>query len=411
MYRLLTDRNKLERYLIDAGYNDILSYSSPQSTPTPTTNEKFLFTNTEGGTDETGATAVVAATAAAATATASASAGAAAMSRSKMSLNTELAEMPETERFVVELKKDSNGLGITIAGYVCEKEELSGIFVKSVSVGSAADLSGKIQVNDRIIEVDNQSLQGFTNHQAVEVLKKSGTVVSLCLERYLRGPKYEQLQQAIAANELKPQTPSGSGTIFPPPGRSQNSSQQSIEGAELTRRPSLTASHGKQNGSYTSASTVKLSDSQGGGLEYDPLSAIGPRKLMITRDSMEIGATETIEPEDDSKHSKNDVQKIDGGGSGAGGGGVTATVTPEKPKYRVELVIQCYTFLSHISSFGFHLGFLFIQINSKIRSNFVGNLMLLTWLNLIIIIRTFSASNCHFFSLLKLKKKKKIAKK
>lgn len=91
--------------------------------------------------------------------------------------------------------------------YVCEKEELSGIFVKSVSPGSAADVSGRIQVNDRIIEVDNQSLQGYSNHQAVEVLKKSRQVVTLCLERYLRGPKYEQLQQAIAANELKPSTP------------------------------------------------------------------------------------------------------------------------------------------------------------------------------------------------------------
>lgn len=336
----------MERYLIDAGYNDILSYSTPQSTPTPTTNEKFLFSSTEGGVDETGATAAaVAATAVGAATTASA--GAMATSRSKISLNTELVEMPETERFVVELKKDSNGLGITIAGYVCEKEELSGIFVKSVSVGSAADLSGKIQVNDRIIEVDNQSLQGFTNHQAVEVLKKSGTVVSLCLERYLRGPKYEQLQQAIAANELKPQTPSGSGTIFPPPGRSQNSSTQSIEAAELTRRPSSTASHGKQNGSsYTTASTVKLTDSQGG-LEYDPLSAIGARKLMTTRDSMEIGASETNEPDDDSKHPKNEVPKIDGAAAGAGAG-VTATVTPDKPKYWVESVICYYThFTSH----------------------------------------------------------------
>lgn len=111
-------------------------------------------------------------------------------------------ELPETEKFTVELKKDANGLGITIAGYVCEKEELSGIFVKSVTPGSAADC-GKIQVNDRIIEVDGQSLHGFSNHQAVDVLKQSGNVVTLCLERYLRGLKFEQLQQAIAANETK----------------------------------------------------------------------------------------------------------------------------------------------------------------------------------------------------------------
>lgn len=124
-------------------------------------------------------------------------------------LNLDMAvKMPEMEKFVVELKKDLKGLGITIAGYVCEKEELSGIFVKSVSKGSAADVSGRIKVNDRIVEVDGQSLQGYTNLQAVEVLRNCGNVVKLCLERYLHGPKYEQLQQAIAASEIKPPTPS-----------------------------------------------------------------------------------------------------------------------------------------------------------------------------------------------------------
>lgn len=124
-------------------------------------------------------------------------------------LNLDMAmKMPEMEKFTVELKKDTNGLGITIAGYVCEKEELSGIFVKSVSKGSAADISGLIHVNDRIVEVDGQSLQGYSNLQAVEVLRSSGNTVSLCLERYLHGPKYEQLQQAIAASEMKTSTPS-----------------------------------------------------------------------------------------------------------------------------------------------------------------------------------------------------------
>jgi len=85
-------------------------------------------------------------------------------------------------------------------------EELSGIFVKSVSEGSAADVCRKIQVNDRIVEVDSQTLQGFNNHQAVEVLRATGQTVSLRLERYLRGPKFEQLQQAIANSEVKPPT-------------------------------------------------------------------------------------------------------------------------------------------------------------------------------------------------------------
>ncbi|XP_066905977.1 multiple PDZ domain protein isoform X3 [Halyomorpha halys] len=125
-------------------------------------------------------------------------------------------QLPEMERFTVELKKDIQGLGITIAGYVCEKEELSGIFVKSISVGSAADLCKKIQVNDRIVEVDGQSLQGYTNHDAVEVLRSTGITVRLSLERYLRGPKFEQLQQAIANSELKPPTPSSPSAVSLP---------------------------------------------------------------------------------------------------------------------------------------------------------------------------------------------------
>ncbi|XP_025158990.1 uncharacterized protein LOC105190328 isoform X5 [Harpegnathos saltator] len=124
--------------------------------------------------------------------------------------------LPEMERFTVELTKDIYGLGITIAGYVCEKEELSGIFVKSISEGSAADLSNKIQINDRIVEVDGHSLQGYTNHEAVEVLRRTGQTVALCLERYLRGPKFEQLQQAIAASESRlPQPSSPSITSLP----------------------------------------------------------------------------------------------------------------------------------------------------------------------------------------------------
>lgn len=95
-------------------------------------------------------------------------------------------------------------------------EELSGIFVKSISEGSAADLSNKIQINDRIVEVDGHSLQGYTNHEAVEVLRRTGQTVVLCLERYLRGPKFEQLQQAIAASELRlPQPSSPSITSLP----------------------------------------------------------------------------------------------------------------------------------------------------------------------------------------------------
>lgn len=114
-------------------------------------------------------------------------------------------------------------------------EELSGIFVKSINPGSVADLSGRIRINDQIIEVtltfrtarsdaspcpfspeqvDGQSLRGFNNHQAVEVLRNTGQVVKLTLARYLRGPKFDQLQQAMAEGAGRPASPPG---VAPPP--------------------------------------------------------------------------------------------------------------------------------------------------------------------------------------------------
>lgn len=66
-------------------------------------------------------------------------------------------------------------------------EEISGIFIKSIAVGSVAEQCQKIQVNDQIIEVDGRSLFGFNNLQAVDLLKSTGKVVKLKLARYLKG--------------------------------------------------------------------------------------------------------------------------------------------------------------------------------------------------------------------------------
>ena len=75
--------------------------------------------------------------------------------------------------FEIELEKDDAGLGLTVAGYICEKgnfymkclefeiqhititESLCGIFVKKVVDGSVADRQGKILPNDQVIEVSH----------------------------------------------------------------------------------------------------------------------------------------------------------------------------------------------------------------------------------------------------------------
>ncbi|XP_018334137.1 patj homolog [Agrilus planipennis] len=111
-------------------------------------------------------------------------------------------DLPETECFTVELKKHKEfGLGITVAGYICEREDLNGIFIRSVSADSDAYRCNKIKINDRIVGVDDEPLENCTNYEAIEKLKKAGEIVKISFERYLRGPKYDHLQEALLHNQ------------------------------------------------------------------------------------------------------------------------------------------------------------------------------------------------------------------
>ncbi|CAB1430312.1 unnamed protein product [Pleuronectes platessa] len=105
-------------------------------------------------------------------------------------------EEEESEAFDVSLTKNNQGLGITIAGYVGDKNlEPSGIFVKSITKDSAVDQDGRIHVGDQIIAVDRVNIQGYTNQQAVELLKHTGQVVHLQLIR--RGFRPDEIPPAV----------------------------------------------------------------------------------------------------------------------------------------------------------------------------------------------------------------------
>ncbi|XP_021108511.1 multiple PDZ domain protein isoform X3 [Heterocephalus glaber] len=108
----------------------------------------------------------------------------------EMQVDASTQKSEESETFDVELTKNVQGLGITIAGYIGDKKlEPSGIFVKSITKSSAVEHDGRIQIGDQIIAVDGINLQGFTNQQAVEVLRHTGQTVCLTLMR--RGMKQE----------------------------------------------------------------------------------------------------------------------------------------------------------------------------------------------------------------------------
>uniref|UniRef100_A0A665XFJ9 Multiple PDZ domain crumbs cell polarity complex component n=1 Tax=Echeneis naucrates TaxID=173247 RepID=A0A665XFJ9_ECHNA len=111
----------------------------------------------------------------------------------------------ETEAFDVALTKNAQGLGITIAGYVGDKNsEPSGIFVKSITKESAVDQDGRIHVGDQIIAVDGVNIQGYTNQQAVEVLRHTSQTVHLKL-----------IRRGFRPDEIPPAVPP-SVTILPP---------------------------------------------------------------------------------------------------------------------------------------------------------------------------------------------------
>jgi hypothetical protein len=46
--------------------------------------------------------------------------------------------------------------------------------------------------------VDGIVLSGYTNQHAVEILKQTGRVVKLKIVRYLRGLRFQELQEGIA---------------------------------------------------------------------------------------------------------------------------------------------------------------------------------------------------------------------
>ncbi|XP_076875045.1 multiple PDZ domain protein isoform X3 [Brachyhypopomus gauderio] len=138
-------------------------------------------------------------------------------------------EEEEQDVFDVSLTKNTQGLGITIAGYVAEKNaEPSGIFVKSITAGSTVEQDGRIHVGDQIIAVDGVNIQGFTNQQAVEVLRRTGQTVHLKLAR--RGFRPEDTPPPItpAAEDSNPSPSSARDSrlehMESSPGNSRNNS-------------------------------------------------------------------------------------------------------------------------------------------------------------------------------------------
>ncbi|NXJ04685.1 PTN13 phosphatase, partial [Odontophorus gujanensis] len=100
--------------------------------------------------------------------------------------------------FEVELAKKDNGLGISVTGGVNTSIRHGGIYVKAVIPKGAAEEDGRIEKGDRVLSVNGISLEGATHKQAVEMLRNTGQVVHLLLEK-------GQLSMAKAHAPVTPQ--------------------------------------------------------------------------------------------------------------------------------------------------------------------------------------------------------------
>ncbi|CAF1198688.1 unnamed protein product [Adineta steineri] len=107
-----------------------------------------------------------------------------------------------TEILDVTLEKGDDGLGITVAGYVSpdstNNDAIAGIFIRDITENSVCARDARLAIGDQIVEVNDQSLSGFSNVQALYLLQNTSSSVRLKVRRHLDGTKYEKIKEMIA---------------------------------------------------------------------------------------------------------------------------------------------------------------------------------------------------------------------
>ncbi|XP_013861930.1 tyrosine-protein phosphatase non-receptor type 13 isoform X2 [Austrofundulus limnaeus] len=85
---------------------------------------------------------------------------------------------PEEEIIKLDLEKPpSGGLGFSVIGGE------RGIFVKSIAQGGVAETSGKLQIGDRLLKVNEELMIGVSHTTAVTTIRKTKGLVHLCVSR------------------------------------------------------------------------------------------------------------------------------------------------------------------------------------------------------------------------------------
>lgn len=89
------------------------------------------------------------------------------------------------EKYEIHIERSRSGLGLSIAGGLGStpfKGDDDGIFISRVTEGGPADLAG-LRVGDKVLTVNSVSVVDVAHHDAVAVLKASGSVLVLEISR------------------------------------------------------------------------------------------------------------------------------------------------------------------------------------------------------------------------------------
>ncbi len=138
-------------------------------------------------------------------------------------------QMSDTPSIVkINITKRNGGLGLSIVAAKPQNQPKTGIYIKSVVSGGAADLDGRLEAGDLLLAVDDVTLLGISQEKAAEILTKSGSVVSLTIAK--NAAVYYGLDALLNKPTSPPMTPEYPKEI-------ENSIQMQNQMGQPTRKP------------------------------------------------------------------------------------------------------------------------------------------------------------------------------
>ncbi|KAM7446420.1 Tyrosine-protein phosphatase non-receptor type 13 [Porites harrisoni] len=142
----------------------------------------------------------------------------------------------------VQLQKVEGSLGLNIIGGI----ELGGIYVKTMAPEGPAALSGKINIGDRILEINGHSLEGLSRQEAVNILRTAPYVCTLLIESCVAPPATPNGKPAMPGTQA--------ASAFYQPNRQQQ--MQSM----MQRQPSVESQYSSMQQQFVPSQSQQIED-------------------------------------------------------------------------------------------------------------------------------------------------------